>query len=770
MNPSRELVVRAAPLETPAATRLVSGLPGERELSIKDLLNTLLRRKEILLGSLAFFICAGIIYCAFSTRLYKAKSEVQVQKESADALGLDSMIGGGAGGSDALDANITLQTQAQVLQSDSLALQVIKDLNLEQNPDFRPKFNPIGWVLGLMSPPGRPDPSNASLDDAPGRRARVLKVFAANLEVKPVSGTRLIDITYLNSDPKVAADVVNHLVQGLIESNFQTRHNATALASGWLGDQLSDLRKESEALQAKVVQLQRESGVFTLGQTDLQGREQIYTPVLDRLQLSTAQLAQAQTARIMKGALYQIVKSGDPELISGLSGSGMLAVASPGVAGSLSLIQNLRGQEAAAQAQLNELSAKFGPGYPKVAEVSASLEGIQASIKAEAARIAGRVKNDYTIAQQVENNAQTEFHYQKQEAGALNDKTVEYEITRQEATQSRNLYETLLGRLKEADLVAGLKSSNITLVDPARVTSRPAKPNVLLYLAASVAGGLFFGFCGALVLDATDTKIRDLPQFEAYFGEAPFAILPFYKENRKLKSGSAVKNLSAAAYSEAVRSLRTSIMRVNNGAPPQVILITSSVPGEGKSMLSANLAVLLAQQDKKVLLVDGDLRTPTLHRRFNLKTENGLSSILANDKTGGDANSLAVPMIGMPGLDIMAAGPTAKYPAELLASEHLADAILAWRKEYDFVIIDGAPVLPVTDSVLLSAHADLTLVVARYKVTERQSLERSYSILRAQGTHNIALVLNAVEMSSSSYYDYYGYNNRVYYGENQCAS
>ena len=195
----------------------------------------------------------------------------------------------------------------------------------------------------------------------------------------------------------------------MIDYNFRTRHNATQVASGWLGNQLSDLRKQSEDLQAKVVLLQRDSGVFTLGQTDMQGREQVYTPVLDRLQQATAQWAQAQSSRIMKGALYQIVKSGDPELISGLSGSGMMASASPSVSGSLNLIQNLRSQEATAQAQLNELSAKFGPGYPKLAEVSASLEGIQGAIHAEAARIAGRVKNDYTIAEQVEKNARAVF-------------------------------------------------------------------------------------------------------------------------------------------------------------------------------------------------------------------------------------------------------------------------------------------------------------------------------------------------------------------------
>jgi capsular exopolysaccharide synthesis family protein len=340
------------------------------------------------------------------------------------------------------------------------------------------------------------------------------------------------------------------------------------------------------------------------------------------------------------------------------------------------------------------------------------------------------------------------------------------------------LYESLLRRLKEADLLSGLRSSNITLVNPGRVPSRPAKPNVLLYLAASLAGGLFIGTFGALFRDATDTRIQNLPELEAYFGETPLGVLPYYKKSRVRKiarapiaresasilapltaNPSSANSLAAvieprAAYTEAVRILRTSLMRGNGGPPPKVVLITSSVPGEGKSMLSANLAILLAQQGKKVLLVDGDLRTPVLHRRLNLKTDTGLSSILATDNIHANALSAAVPMDGLPGLHVMAAGPVPPYPAELLASEQMAELMRVWRKEYDFVIMDGAPVLPVTDSVLLSTYADLTLVVARYEMTERQSLERSCSILQSQGAQEIGVVLNAIKHSGTDYYGY----------------
>jgi succinoglycan biosynthesis transport protein ExoP len=760
LNPTREIVLRPAPLAQ-MPPRMMTTAPVEKELTVQDLWGICSRQRAVILGIMGLCLLAAIAYCATTTRLYKATSQVQVQKDSADGLGLDSTNNGA--NSDALDANITLQTQAQVLQSDSLALQVVKQLNLEENKDFKPKWSPIGWVLGLVAPSGVKDPSNATLEDSPGRRTRVLKVFESRLQVKPVSGTRVIEVSYLNPDPKVAAQVVNTLVQGLIEYNFETRHNATQAVSGWLSTQLSDLRKQSEDLQAKVVGLQRDSGVFSLGQTDTQGREQVYTPVLDRLQQSTSQLAQAQSARIMKGALYEAVKSGDAELISGLSGASMMAAASPGVSNSMNLIQNLRQQEAAAQAQVDNMSSKFGPGYPKLAEAMASLAGIRRSIKEESARIAGRAKNDFKIAEQVENNARSEFNDEKQQANALNSKAIEYEMARQEAQQSRTLYQNLLGKLKEADVLAGLRSSNITMVDPARPTSRPAKPNVLLFLAASLAGGLFLGVCGALVRDSTDTKIQDLPAIEAYIGEAPYAVLPLDKEKGLMKEPLAPGILSTTAYTEAVRALRTSIMRESVSRPPQVILVTSSVPGEGKSKLSSNLAVLLAQQNKRVLLVDGDLRTPTLHQRFNLPTSAGLTSVLGSEMDHVGAARLPAASV-IRGLDVMTAGPMSRYPSELLASERMAKLVDQWRHDYDFVVVDGAPVLPVTDSVILSTYADLSLVVARHRMTEKQSLERTYSILQSQGTRKIALVLNCVEPSSRTYFDYYGYNNVKYYG------
>ena len=795
--------------------RPINDARDEKEFTIKDLLKVLSRRRAILAGTVAFFVAVAALVCALSTRRYSATSELQVQKESSAPLGLDSTNGEEGGSfSDAMQDNMTLQTQANILESDSLALKVIHDLNLSSTEDFKPTFNPIGWALSLISPSG---PSDAQLGPAndvdlglsPRQRMYVLAVFHKNLKVKPVAGTRLIDISYLSSSPRLAAAIVNHLAEGLSDYNFETRHDATARTARYLTGQLADLRKQSEDLQVRLAHAQRESGVVSLGGVDAQGKEQVYSAVLDKLQQATTAYTQAQSNRIAKDAVYQVAKTGDPEAISSLSGGTMFAAV--GDTG-LALIQSLRMQYAGLQGQVAETAAKFGPAYPKLGEMKQRLNVLNASISKEAARIADRAKNDADVARGVEQSSQNVYLNLKSQADSLNDKTIAFTILRQEADQSRTLYETLFKQLKQAGVLADFKVSNISVVDPARVPARPAKPNVLLYLTASLAGGLFFGCCGALLRDTLDNKIHSLPDLEAQLGELPLGVLPYHDQPRRLRvpvhsrllTGKreslsipleasspqhaepipqpnlkpwmdqslklAAVNDPRSAYVEALRALRTSVLLSRGGAPPQVILVTSSVAGEGKSMLSANLATLLAQQGKSVLLVDGDLRRPTLHRTLGIPNHDGLSSFLAGHSDITDPAGVGVSNKDLPELTILTAGPVPPYPAELLGSEHMRQSVAAWRKHFDFVLIDGSPVLPVTDSVVLSTMVDFTLLVARYEMTERQSLDRSYRLLQGQTDRNkIGIVLNAVRRDSSSYYQYYGYNNSSYYGSENYA-
>jgi capsular exopolysaccharide synthesis family protein len=452
-------------------------------------------------------------------------------------------------------------------------------------------------------------------------------------------------------------------------------------------------------------------------------------------------------------------------------------------------------QQATLKGQLAEFSAKFGSAYPKLAEMRQNLDAINNSIASAVSKVAERAKNDAEVAKGVERRTRTMYLDLESQANELNNKTTTYTILRQEAEQSRMLYETVLKQLKEERVMSDFNVGNVSIVDPARIPARPAKPNVLFLLAASLAGGLFIGTCGALYRDSVDNKIEELPQVGEFPGTVPLGVLPYNNLNRhhslprqltgSLRNGSSsrpdpvalgrpLESLAALAeprspYTEALRSIRTLLMFSRPGTPPKVILVTSSVAGEGKSTLSANLAVLLAQQRRKVLLVDGDLRGPVLHRHLKTSTSVGLSSILTSNSIETESLSYAGSVDSVPGLYLVSGGPLPLYPADLIGSPQMAQVMNIWRTEFDFIVVDSAPLLPVTDSILLSELADLTVLVARYQFTERPWLERACSMLQSSGEKKIAIVLNALDHSAPRYYNYYGGKNDAYYGKSNKA-
>jgi succinoglycan biosynthesis transport protein ExoP len=731
------------------------------ELTLREVGVMLTRRRYIIYFSLLLCFVLAIVALIFSTRRYKSVGEIELQKDSTSSLGIQTSDSSDAP-SDALEVNMIIQTQAKILQSDSLALRVIEDLHLEQTEDYRKKWSPLDWIAPLFGAGGAPDPKEGSLEDSPHRRMRVLKIFHRKLTVKPVAGTRLIDVEYLSPNPELAAAVVNHLLQGLIEKGFQARYDATMQATTWLGSQLADLRNKTLELQAEEVTLQQEAGVFALGQVDKDGRDQVYNPTVEKLQMATQAEAEAQSNRILKGAINEVVKSGNAELISGLAGNSSTGGGGSSMGTSLNLIQNLRLQEATLQGQLQELSAKFGPTYPKISEVKSNLTAVQAAIHAEVGRVAGRAHNDYMIAQQAEQKTRQDFNAYKSEAEALNNKTIEYQMVRQEADQTRTVYDDMSRHLKESGLLAGLRSTNISVVDWAKPSDTPDKPVILFYLCGSLLVGLVAGVVAALLRDVTDTRIQDLREISRELGPMPLSVLPYQKERPALTGGDgwvAKSPLPAldnprSLFVESLRSLRTSLMLSRSGAPPRSVLVTSPLSGEGKSFLSWNLAILFAKQGRRVLLCDANLRHPWLHRNLEISPVVGLSTVLAGLSPDHGA-SVVIPVQEVPGLFLIPAGPLPPYPAELLGSHQMADLVKMWEVQYELVIFDAPPVLQFTDAVVLSSLVNSVLLMAKHQKTPLSALEKSYRMLEeVQSTNGrkINIVINGVkEQPDESY-------------------
>lgn len=728
------------------------------------------RRKKIIFISLAVCLALATLRCLTATRLYLSSGEIQIQKETSGDFGLGNGVMGENGTTgDSLDYSVTLQTQAQILQSETLALQVIKDMDLE-NREFYVKGKAghgiqliPSWVYFWRKPS---EPMSVPIDEAPNRRAKSLKEYFARLKVKPISGTRLIDIDFLATDPRLAAEVVNHLVQAYSQYSFQSRFAATQQSSNFLNTQLTQLKKDAEDAQAKAVALQRESGMF--------GQDEAHNVVLSRLQSLNDAMTSATTNRILKEAIYQAARNGDPELISSLGGN----TAGGANQQSFSLLQNLRNQESTIKAQIDQDKTKYGENFPKLVSERAQLQAVESSIQAEVNRIAGRAKSDYDIAARTESQARAAFEGQKVLANDLNDKAIAYSLAKQEADESRNLYESLLGKLKQAGVLEGLKSSNVVIVRAGMVppTDSPKKPNIPLYYAAAIAGGLFFGLVAAVAKDLSDNTFHSLAEIEQFLGLPMLGILPHFDRGAGKKKGLgsgntslAIKDSSAAGgaaiiqaasrpdsvFVESLRTLRTSLLLSRSGSVPQVILVTSSLQGEGKSTLSLNLAGVFAQQGGRVLLVDADLRTTTLQKRLGLSEKQGLSAALSSEAVA----PVPMKLEQIPNLSVLGGGAVPPFPAELLGSKRMRDLVAKWRTEYDFIFIDSPPLLPVTDAVVLSQIADATLLVVRHGVTEKQAVQRSFRALSRQMPSDaiLGVVLNAVSKDSAESYGYYGY-------------
>ena len=731
-----------------------------QELTLFDMLGIYRRRRAVVYGTALALLTLAAIYCVVCTRKYQATGSIQIQKQSSDAVGYGALLNNPSNdSSDSVSANLELQTQANILQSDSLALHTIKSLHLEDSYDFRQRWNPISWVVGLLSPDGRADPVNASIDDAPLERARALKIFSKNLSIKPVAGTRLIDISYTSSDRDVTAAVVNVLTKALLEFNFQTRFDATNATSKWLGEQLKSLRKNSEDLQAKVVNLQRESGVYSLGSMDAQGREQSYSGVIDRLQQATTAMTAAEQSRILKEAISKAAGSGDAEMLSGLAGNATVG-GSGAMSNSLIVIQNLRQQEAIQEAALGEAKAKYGSSYPKIAELEGNLAAIEHSIQLEVSRLKGRADSDYFVARQTEDKTRQHYEEAKKHADVLNNKAIEFAIVRQEADQSRTLYEDLLRTVNGAGVLAGLRSSNISIVDPGRIPAKPVKPNIPIYLGGALAAGWLLGCFGAVVVDTLDRKINSISDLEQIHGGMLLGALPLEEPLKGNEIELAYLNrpaVSTSSYLEVIKSIRTTLL-MSGSQQPKVVMVTSAIAGEGKSTCALVLATVSAQSGKKTLLVDADLHCGSVSERLWIPSSPGLSELL----TGTLAAAPIVPVQEIDNLDALTAGEAPSNSADLLNSDAMRRWLDKWRSEYDLIVLDSVPVLPVMDAVVLNTMCDATILLARTYMTERSQIERSYNILKRGGSHYVGIVMNALKPTDNAYYGYYGYKGSSY--------
>jgi capsular exopolysaccharide synthesis family protein len=702
------------------------------------------KRRWTVLATLSIIFALALIATLNTTRLYQATSKVAIFPETPNVLGFKGLDDSSP---DYL-YDVTLETQAAILRSDALAMKVIEALRLDQNPKFAAATRPQAEDSIRIS----------SMQPDPARSAALLGSFRAGLSVLLIRNSRLVQISYTHPDPRLSSEIVNALVRTFVEENFKTKYESVTQTSDWLSTELADLQMKVQTSEEKLVRYQKDHGILGVDE-----KQNIVTAKLDEL---NRELTAAQTDRIQK------------ESNNSLAANGITPESSkPSREGASSMIERLREREAELNTQYAQATTQFGTGYPKVAELANQLKQVRTEMATEEGRMQQEIRNEYVAALQRENLLTTAFNEQKQEANQLNENSIEYSVLKRDADANRQLYQDLLQRLKEAGVSAGLRSSNIRVVDVARTPTYPIKPNIPRNLELGLVLGLACGIGLAFLLESLDTSIRSMEEIAAISTLPALGTIPLqFPSNGSLRKR--LKPVTAATgdlelpslvtyarpkseAAEAYRSLRTSILLSAYGAPPKVILVTSALPQEGKTTISANSALVLAQRGGRVLLIDADLRRPGIDRMFGFHSRGGLSTLIS----GGDKfEDVVVPFTDVPNLWILPAGPIPPQPAELLGSTVMKDHLARWRSEFEHIIIDTPPCLSVTDAVVLSPEADRIILVARAGKTTKVALRRACDLLLQVNARVMGIVLNALNMRSGEGYYYYsgGYSNHYY--------
>ena len=695
-----------------------------REFTLRDLLQAFRRRKAVFLAVVGSCLVLGALVCIISPKKYEASGTIELETPSGDGLDRGSLMGGVPANADALSSDLAIQTQAKILQSDALALRTIEALHLAKQ-DSSPKDAPKDTAKDQLE-------------------TKALAAFRSALTVKPIAGTKLVQIMFASRNPDVAAAVVNELVRQLTLFSEEQTSNATNEAAKALSKELEGLRSQSEGLQKQVASMQSQTGLYEEGTSDGGGGAQAYSAVLAQFQRAAATLSDATQNRILKDSIYRVARTGDPEQISSLAGNS-IGGSNAGLANSLGTIESLRVTESQMQTQLDQMRVKFGPDYPKVAELQAGIASAEKSIQAETKRIMERAKTDAAIADQTWQSAQENYNSLKVQADTLNSKTVNYRITLQEADESRTLYTDLLKKLKEAGVLQGLHSTNVTLVDSAIAPRLPAKPAVPLYMAAALALGIILGSFVVAAVELLDDRILDYVTVED-LGLRISGVVPRLLDG----DGITVDNGILAVYHNSIRTIRTNVTGVQSVPVGKIIAIVPATPSENSRQFALSLTGSASQSGQKVLLVEASVSRQDV---LSLKVGKDAKKLSDNKPVIVDKNGRNLPAICHLSQEVTRAG----LPI-VQDRENLKTRMDEWRSQYDLIIIDAAAQLFDADAASLCDQADIVLQVVTYGVTTKTSLQRSSILLRQRSGKDSSVIIQGVPVRSVAFTNYYGYS------------
>jgi capsular exopolysaccharide synthesis family protein len=719
-----------------------------RQIHLMDFVRSIYKHRWIALTTFAVLFLGTAIRTFTTTPIYEGRVQLLLDPANPNVMKFEEVTQ-----SSYLFEQYFYQTQVNILKSRGLARRTIQALNLWNTPEFGGGQEPSEGMLGRLN--GALSASKAATAGlAAGeteRQSRVIDTFLEALTIAPIRNSSLVNVRFESRDPATAALVANALAKQYIDQNLEYKFLSTKEASDWLGSQLAAERKRLEESE-QALQRYRETGDAVA----LEDRQNI---VVQRLADLNAAYTQARTERFEKEALYNQLKNLQADRTALDTFPAILSNA---------FIQQLKAQLADLQRQQAQMGERLGEKHPDMLKLNSAIANTESRLQGEIGKVVQSVRNEYLSAEAKERSLAAELAAQKAGALSLNKKGIEYGVLRREAESNKQMYEALLQRARETGVSSEMKTSNIRIVDPAEVPRTPVRPRKAMSLFLGLFAGIVSGVALAFFVEYIDNRVKSPDEIKQYLGLSYLGLVPAVREEEGADGRSPlISEPVVQNFAEAFREIRTSVMFSSVADGARSVLITSTEPSEGKSIVAANLAVSFAHAGLRVLLMDADMRKPRLHSLMKLKQDPGLSSLLVGR---AKANEVVL-RSGTPNLWVMPAGPNPPNPAELLGSTRFANLMSTVRDHFDWIVVDSPPVMAVTDpSVMAHLATGVVFVIGSEQVSRHKALTAVQKLQASKGKI-LGAVLNRVNVQRNPYYysHYYSHEYAGYYSREKKA-
>jgi succinoglycan biosynthesis transport protein ExoP len=715
----------------------------DESLTLSDLLRIVLKHKWTLLTVILLACAVATVRTFLSTPIYRSTVILQIDRAAQRVVSFNNDVDREQPGD---DPN-SLTTQVELLKSRSLAERVIDELRLDQSMPAA--------ASGTASAPVGPEPEAKSKGDYLERmvlgyrklmnpstrntevlgRDAVLRSFLEALTIEPVRGSRLIKLHVENTSPELAARIANSTVQAYIAMGLERKMEASSYAKTFLEDQIKQIKAKLEESERKLNRFAQEKQILTLDEK---------TSVVNQTYTDYASaLSKAEQERIKVEALYNEIKK-NPDNVA--------------MVGENKTVQSYKEQKAKLEIEYQQNLRIYKPEFPKMQQIKAQITEVDAQIKREIGAIAATVQAQYQAAQQQEGLIRQKLGETRKQVLSTQDSSIDLNLLKREVDTNRQLYDGLLQRIKQLGVSGGVVTNNISVVDPAEASLFPYKPNLPRNLLIGLAAGLFLGLCIVFVLEFIDDSIKFPDEVERILGLPLMGIIPRVTRKRGENKSVAldVHSDPRSTLAEAYRSVRTALQFSTPEGAPKRLVVTSTTRNEGKSTTALALAINFAQMGQRVLLIDADMRNPSVHKLLEIPNEFGLSNLLSSDSRG----EKMIMRTAVPNLSVLTAGPVPPNPVDLLMGPKLLLLLnVAATLGIEYVIVDAPPLLGIADSIVLGNQLQNILFVVQASRTRKSHIKNALRRLRLAGLMPRGVVLTQTLRGSlpQDYESYYGY-------------